>query len=141
MTFIIALLHEQQVSNWIIAIFWVILGSASALSSIGWGPILGKLSGGRGPAIVAVVAAVGTLPVLLAPATVSAITSAIIFGGSFMAGPTAITLLARRSLPPTFWAAGIAWLTVAFALGQAAGPLVSGAACRSLRGAVPSSAS
>jgi hypothetical protein len=43
-----------------------------------------------------------------------------------MAGPAAATVLARRLLPAHAWTAGIALLTVAFSVMQAAGPLVSG---------------
>ncbi|MEV8563409.1 YbfB/YjiJ family MFS transporter [Streptomyces sp. NPDC051917] len=35
-------------------------------------------------------------------------------------------MLARRMLPQHAWTSGIAWLTVAFSVGQAVGPLVSG---------------
>lgn len=126
MTFIIALLKEQSVNPMVVTLFWVILGTASAISTLGWGPLLGRQKGGRGMALVSFVAAIGVLPVLLFPSATSAILSAIIFGGSFMAGPTAVTVLARKVLPPPVWTAGISFLTVAFAVGQAVGPLVSG---------------
>lgn len=126
MTFIIALLNEQGVGGIVTTLFWVILGAASALSTLAWGPLLGRMRGGRGPALVSVITAIGALPVLLWPGETSAFASAIIFGGSFMAGPTAVTVLARRVLEPTAWTAGISILTVAFALGQAVGPLLSG---------------
>jgi predicted MFS family arabinose efflux permease len=48
------------------------------------------------------------------------------FGATFMAGPTTATVLARRTLPAHAWTAGVALLTVAFSVGQAIGPLVSG---------------
>ncbi|WP_377273096.1 YbfB/YjiJ family MFS transporter [Peterkaempfera sp. SMS 1(5)a] len=78
------------------------------------------------PALVSVVVLVGVLPVLLWHGMGAAIASAVVFGGSFMAGPTAVTVLARRMLPAHAWTAGIALLTVAFSVGQAVGPLVSG---------------
>jgi MFS family permease len=37
-----------------------------------------------------------------------------------------VTVLARRMLPAHAWTSGIALLTVAFSVGQAVGPLVSG---------------
>lgn len=43
-----------------------------------------------------------------------------------MAGPTAVTVIARRMLPPHAWTSRIAVLTVAFSVGQAVGPLISG---------------
>jgi predicted MFS family arabinose efflux permease len=75
---------------------------------------------------VSVVVMVGVLPVLLWHGLGAAITSAVIFGGAFMAGPTAVTVSARRMLPSHAWTSGIALLTVAFSIGQAIGPLLSG---------------
>ncbi|WP_028800179.1 YbfB/YjiJ family MFS transporter [Streptomyces sp. 142MFCol3.1] len=91
-----------------------------------WGRLIGRLRGGAAPALVSVVVLVGVLPILLWHGTVAAIVSAVVFGGSFMAGPTAVTVLARRMLPQHAWTSGIALLTVAFSVGQAVGPLISG---------------
>lgn len=126
MTFVIALLHAQGATPWMSALFFIILGIASALSTLGWGPILARCKGGWGPAIVSAIVLIGTLPVLLYPGFPSALVSAIIFGGSFMAGPTAVTGLCRRHLPSSFWTAGIAIMTAGFAVGQAIGPVLSG---------------
>jgi MFS family permease len=65
--------------------------------------------------------------VLVTDGFAAALVSAIVFGSSFMAGPTAATVLARRMLPAHGWTSGIALLTVAFSVGQAVGPLVAGA--------------
>jgi predicted MFS family arabinose efflux permease len=126
MTFIIALLRAQHLAGWVTVAFWLVLGVASALSTLAWGPVLARLKGGRGLAVVAAVALVGSLPVLVAPGAPAAFVSAVVFGGSFMAGPTAVTALCRRCLPPSAWTAGIAGLTTAFAAGQGAGPMISG---------------
>jgi predicted MFS family arabinose efflux permease len=53
--------------------------------------------------------------------------SAVLFGGSFMAGPTSITIVVQRQLPAVSWTAALSLLTVAFALGQAVGPILAGA--------------
>jgi predicted MFS family arabinose efflux permease len=126
MTFVIALLRTQNLTPWVPVAFWLVLGVASALSTLIWGPMLQRLRSGRGIAAVSAVAFVGSLPVLLYPGPVAALISAVIFGGSFMAGPTAVTVLCRRALAPHCWTAGIAALTTAFALGQAVGPVISG---------------
>ncbi|MFF3934619.1 YbfB/YjiJ family MFS transporter [Streptomyces phaeofaciens] len=127
MTFVIALLRDQGMGTWGTAAFFVVLGGASALATLlVWGRIIGRLRGGRAPALVSVVVLVGVLPVLLFDGAAAAIASAIIFGAGFMAGPTAVTVLARRMLPQHAWTSGIAWLTVAFSVGQAVGPLISG---------------
>ncbi|RZU74246.1 putative MFS family arabinose efflux permease [Micromonospora kangleipakensis] len=129
MTFVIALLRDQGLGTAGVATFFVVLGLASAVATLTvWGRVIGRLPGGRGPALVSVLVLVGVLPVLLLPAGLpAALVSAAVFGSSFMAGPTAATVLARRTLPAGGWTAGIALLTVAFSVGQAVGPLVSGA--------------
>jgi hypothetical protein len=43
-----------------------------------------------------------------------------------MAGPTAATVSARRFLPASSLTAGVAALTAAFSIGQAAGPVATG---------------
>ncbi|WP_165396583.1 YbfB/YjiJ family MFS transporter [Streptomyces sp. F001] len=127
MTFVVALLRDQGLSTWSAAAFFIVLGAASALATLlVWGRIIGRLRGGLAPALVSAVVLVGVLPVLLADGLAAAIVSAIVFGAAFMAGPTAITVLARRMLPQHTWTSGIAWLTVAFSVGQAVGPLSSG---------------
>jgi predicted MFS family arabinose efflux permease len=127
MTFVIALLHAQGLGTGAEAIFFVVLGLASAVGTLTlWGRVTGRLRGGHAPTLVSVVVLVGVLPVLVWHGMAAAIVSAIIFGGTFMAGPTAATVLARRTLPPHGWTKGIALLTVAFSVGQAFGPLVSG---------------
>lgn len=127
MTFVIALLHSQGMTTWGLASFFIVLGAASAVATLlVWGRLIGRLRGGAAPALVSAVVLVGVLPVLLWHGTVAALVSAVVFGGSFMAGPTAVTVLARRMLPQHSWTSGIALLTVAFSVGQAVGPLVSG---------------
>ncbi|KOV72847.1 hypothetical protein ADL00_04910 [Streptomyces sp. AS58] len=127
MTFVIALLREQGLGTWSTAGFFIVLGAASALATLlVWGRVIGRLHGGRAPALVSAIVLVGVLPVLLSDGPAAAIVSAVIFGTGFMAGPTAVTVLARRMLPQHAWTSGIAWLTVAFSVGQAIGPLLSG---------------
>jgi predicted MFS family arabinose efflux permease len=127
MTFVIALLEEQEVGMGGSAAFFITLGAASALATLFlWGRIIARLPRGYAPALISLVVALGVLPVLLADGMTPALVSAVVFGSSFMAGPTAATILARRMLPAHGWTSGIALLTVAFSLGQAIGPLVAG---------------
>ena len=127
MTFVIALLHDQGMKTWGTATFFVILGAASVTSTLlVWGRVIGRLRGGAALALVSAVVLAGVLPVLLWHGMGAAIASAIVFGGAFMAGPTAVTVLARRLLHAHAWTSGIALLTVAFSAGQAVGPLVAG---------------
>ncbi len=127
MTFIIALLRNQGGSGAQMAWFWFVLGLMSAVSTMLWGRALGALHEGRGPALVFAIATIGTLPVLLATGPVAMFASAFLFGGSFLAGPAAVAIVAQRQLPPAAWTAAISLLTVGFAFGQAVGPILAGA--------------
>jgi predicted MFS family arabinose efflux permease len=128
MTFVVALLRDQHFGDRQVAVFFVVLGLASVLATLTvWGRVVGRLSRGFAPSLISMIVAVGVLPVLVLDGFAAALVSAIVFGSSFMAGPTAATVLARRMLPAHGWTSGIALLTVAFSVGQAVGPLVAGA--------------
>ncbi|MGE0804982.1 MAG: YbfB/YjiJ family MFS transporter [Burkholderiaceae bacterium] len=127
MTFIMALLQDQGGSSGQLAGFWLVLALVSAVSTLLWGRALAGLHDGRGAAIVFATAMLGTLPVLLWSGPVAMFVSAVLFGGSYLAGPTSITLVAQRQLPAASWTAAISLLTVGFALGQAIGPVLAGA--------------
>jgi predicted MFS family arabinose efflux permease len=126
MTFIIDFLQNRGSAH-DAASFWVVLGVASVISTPLWGRTLGGMDGGRGPAMISAVAMLGTLVVIARPGPVAAYASALLFGGSFMAAPAAITIVARQQLRVTSFTAGVALLTVSFALGQAVGPVLAGA--------------
>ncbi|MCE0766018.1 YbfB/YjiJ family MFS transporter [Pseudonocardia kujensis] len=127
LTFVIALLAGRGLGGGFQAVYFVVLGVASAVGTlVVWGPLAGRLPRGRGPALASLVVLVGVLPVLVWSGPVAAIASGIVFGSSFMAGPTAATVIARRSLPAAGWTLGIALLTSAFSAGQAIGPLAAG---------------
>jgi predicted MFS family arabinose efflux permease len=127
MTFIIALLQKQGGSNEEMIRFWFVLGLVSSVSTLLWGRFLGKFHDGRGPALVFATAMLGTLPVLIYPGPTAMFASAILFGGSFMAGPTSITIVAQRQMPVSSWTVAISLMTAGFAFGQAVGPILAGA--------------
>jgi predicted MFS family arabinose efflux permease len=127
MTFIIALLRSNG-GGGLSTAFWLVLGTVSTITTLLWVRVLGRMRGGRGPALVFIIAAIGTLPVLIRPEPAAAFVSAVIFGSSFIAGPAAVTVVARQQLEAAALTAGIATLTILFALGQAIGPLLAGAA-------------
>ncbi len=127
MTFIIALLQKQGGTSEQMIWFWFTLGGVSTVSTLLWGKALGAIPDGRGPTLVFATAMLGTLPVLLYPGSTATLVSAILFGGSFLAGPTAITILVQRQLPVSSWTAAISLLTVSFAFGQTVSPILAGA--------------
>ncbi|MDB5798582.1 MAG: major facilitator superfamily 1 [Paucimonas sp.] len=128
MTFVVAFLQREGFGTWTVAAFWILLGVSSALMLRAWGRWLDGARGARGLAAASAVTLAGSLPVLLAPGLGSAFVFALVFGGSIFAAPTAITVMIRRLLPQASWTAAMAGLTVAFSVGQMAGPLVAGIA-------------
>jgi MFS family permease len=126
MTFVIALVQHQGMEAWTITLFWVVLGTASVLAINAWGRFLNRRKGGLGLAAASFMTFLGSVPFLLFPGLLASFVFAALFGGSLIAGPTAITILVRNLLRQQAWTAAIAGLTIAFSLGQVAGPLASG---------------
>lgn len=127
MTFVVALLAQRGAGTVETSLFWAVLGISAVASAFLWGKPIERSRGGRAlGAVLAVVTAGAILP-LISSSAVLAFVSAVLFGGSFLAVPTTVTAIARRSLPAHAWGAGIAALTVVFAAGQVLGPIVSGA--------------
>lgn len=126
MTFIVAYLQAGGAGTVEISAFWAVLGLAAVAGGFGWGPMLGWLRGGHGPAVLMGVVTVGALLPLLTHAIPVAFASALLFGGSFLAVVTAVTTVARTALRPHQWTAAIATLTTGFALGQCLGPILAG---------------
>jgi MFS family permease len=93
---------------------------------VAWGPLLGRSSGGRGVAVANAVAMCGAILPVLAPTPPGIYASAVLFGGSFLIVPTAVTAFVRGAVPPPAWTATIAALTAGFAIGQCFGPWLSG---------------
>ena len=126
MTFIAAFLKSGGASSAEISAFWALLGAAAVGGGFLWGPMLGKLRGGRGLAVLLVVVTVGAVLPLLSTGAVAEFCSALLFGCSFLSVVTAVTTVARNALPPDRWAAAIGALTTVFAIGQCAGPVLAG---------------
>jgi cyanate permease len=125
-TFIIAYLRHRGLDSTEVSIFWVVLGLASIAGAFAWPAILGRLVGGRGPAAVIAMVTIGAGVPLAFTGTPAAFASAALFGGSFLTVVTAVTELARRAVPAHALTAVIGTMTVTFALGQCAGPILAG---------------
>jgi predicted MFS family arabinose efflux permease len=134
MTFIVALLRGQGAGDVEVAVFWIVLGLAAMVGGFAWSPVVGALSGGRAPALLMVVVALGAGLPLLADHPVLALGSAVLFGGTFLALVGAVTHAAQRVLDPSQVTDGIGTLTTGFAIGQSIGPVLSGVASDSADG-------
>ena len=126
MTFIIAFLTEHGARSGEISSFWVVLGAAAIAGGFAWPPLIARLRGGHGLAIVLGVVAAGALLPLLSGSAVAAMISAALFGASFLAVVTAATAVARRSLEQHHWTPAIGTFTAVFAIGQSVGPVLAG---------------
>lgn len=127
MTFIVAFLEAGGAGSGEVSAFWSLLGAMAIAGGFLWGPMLGRLRGGRGLAVLLVVVTTGALLPLLSTGAVAEFAAALLFGCSFLSVVTAVTTIARNALPPHRWAAAIGALTTVFAIGQCAGPVLAGA--------------
>jgi predicted MFS family arabinose efflux permease len=127
MTFAVALLAQRGGDTLQTSLFWAVLGASATASAFLWGRLIGRLRSGQALGTVMAVLSAGAIVPLISVSVISVFVSAVLFGGSFLAVPTTVTAIARRSLPAHAWGASIAALTVVFAAGQVIGPVVSGA--------------
>lgn len=127
MTFIIAHLRSSDVSTTILTLFWLLLGLSTFVSAFVWQSLLDRSRGsGLALAIILTVVATGTAIPLFSTSLIAILISGVLFGGSFLSVVTAVTNIARCSLPSHRWAFGIALFTLIFSIGQALGPVVAG---------------
>ena len=101
MTFIVAWLREHCAQAGEVALFWAVLGLATILAPSIWGRALAGWPGRRPLAAVLVAMAVGGALPLWQPTPAVMFVSAVMFGGSFFAAPTAIAVFSRKALPPS----------------------------------------
>lgn len=126
MTFIVALLRADGATDGQVSGFWIVLGLGAIIGGFAWSPVIGRLSGGRAPALLMVVVALGAGLPLIGSHPVLALGSAVLFGGTFLALVGSVTHAAHRVLDPSQVTDGIGTLTVGFAVGQSVGPILSG---------------
>ena len=126
-TFVVAYLRTRLgFSAGDVTLFWGCAGIAATGAGLAWGPLLARLSGGRGVAVANAVVTLGAiLPVLRRDATGGVCIGRVVRRRVLIV-PTAVTTFARKVVPPRAWTAAIAMLTVGFAIGQCIGPWLSG---------------
>ena len=126
MTFVVAYLRHNGASGGFETLFYVVLGLVAALSGFLWDRPLAHLRGGTGLASTLGMVFFGSLVAVVFHGSLPALVSALLFGLGFMAASTAFTRVAQRNMRPAELTGAIGVATVAIAVGQSTGPLLSG---------------
>jgi predicted MFS family arabinose efflux permease len=126
MTFVVAFLRGEHVAPIVVQGFWVLLGVCAALCGFTWRPLLRRLAPQQALCCMLVALSVGAGLPVVAPELWSFALSAVLFGSSFLAIVTAITVHVRRTLPRERWTMIMGNATALFALGQLLGPTLTG---------------
>ncbi|WP_084267104.1 YbfB/YjiJ family MFS transporter [Azohydromonas lata] len=126
MSFVIALLRGQGLSEGLRTAFYVLLGAGVVASSWLWAGLLQRARAGGAMALLNGLLALATLLPVLSAHPLAVFASGALFGAVFLSVVASTTALVRRNLPTSLWPAGIAAFTVVFAAGQIAGPTLVG---------------
>lgn len=125
MTFIFAWMREHGLSWQFGTLVWTALGVAILASAFLWRRALGHWPGARVLSACCAVTMVGTLMPLVGERA-SVLTSAAVFGMSVFIAAAAIAVLMRQNLAASQIGRGMALFNLAFAIGQAIGPVAAG---------------
>lgn len=126
LTFISALLRQQGLTHAEMAIVWVVVGLAAVIAAFVWGRFFSRLHNGQSLAAVLLVIMLGVILPLLGGGLTVALLSGLLFGGSMLAAPPAVTHFIRDTLPPAYWVSAMASITACFGVGQIIGPELVG---------------
>ena len=127
MTFMIAWLAEAGAGALTQSVFWILLGLGGVASPFLWSWTMVSTRGGRAMAMLTTFTFVAVMIGLFANVRALQFLSAFAFGSVLLAVVSASTAFVRRNYPATAWPSGVGAMTVAFGLGQAIGPILSGA--------------
>lgn len=126
MTFVIAWMRDNDSSTGQVVAVWFILGLATLLAPAVWTRACSNWPGGRPLALVMAVLSVGALLPVLSVTVPALLASAVLFGLAAFSVPSAISAFIRKALPKPAWGSAMATFTMAFAVSQIAGPVVTG---------------
>lgn len=126
MTFVVAFLRSLNVAPIIVQSFWILLGICAMCSGFTWRPIIRRLQPHHALSLILTTLALGTLLPIVVAQTWSFMLSAVLFGSSFLAIVTVITIEVRTVLPKARWTIVMGNATALFALGQLIGPTLTG---------------
>jgi predicted MFS family arabinose efflux permease len=137
MTFMFAWASDSFADPRAQAALWMTIGAGGIASTWIWARAMDRLPPARTFAAATGVCALAAALPLVGPHPVWGFASAALFGASFLTAVAATTQFMRVSLAPAAWASGVAAITIAFSLGQTAGPVLSGLAGDLLGGLGP----
>jgi predicted MFS family arabinose efflux permease len=126
MTFVIALLRQQGVSQDVRTLFYVLLGVGVVLSARLWARLLDRHRDGKALAQLNALLGIATLLAALTTSVPLLILSGALFGSVFLSVVASTTAFVRHNLPEPLWVRGIGLFTVVFAWGQIVGPTMVG---------------
>jgi predicted MFS family arabinose efflux permease len=124
-TFLSAFLAERHAPLWQVISTWVVLGLAVVAAPGAWSRPLATSPGRALIVLLAILSGASALA-LVTPNPLVILASALIYGGTFMCIPAAITAIVKGAVTPSNRAATLAIFTVVFAAGQTAGPWIAG---------------
>ena len=127
-TFLSAFLVERETPPWLVMLFWAALGAAVIAAPVIWSRALSAWPVRRVLVALLAVLSGGAGLALVSPAPIVMFASVLIYGGTFMGVPAAITALIKTSVSPSNATATLSTFTVVFALGQFVGPWLAGRA-------------
>jgi len=126
MTFVIAWMVSRGASALGVALMWGTLGASTMIAPLVWRVPRARWPVAKRLAAVNLAVSVGAAIPLFSTSLSAMILSAFFFGLGMFSTPATVTELVKTSLPRPSWGPAVAVFTVAVALGQAIGPLLSG---------------
>ena len=127
MTFVFAWVRDAWGAGAGQAGFWVLIGAGAMAAPWLWARLLDRVAPARAFSVLSALCGVGAALPLAGDAVGLMLVSAALFGACFFAVVASTTQFVRRYLDRAAWPRGVAAMTVAFSLGQTAGPVLAGA--------------
>lgn len=126
MTFAFAWMREQNMSSQFGTIVWGVLGAGVAVSPFAWRRALEIWNPVVTLAASCATTLLGTLVPIFFATPLGILVSAALFGLGMFIAPSAVAVLARRTMASGQLAKAITLFTVVFSIGQAIGPMGAG---------------
>ncbi|MEU4477626.1 YbfB/YjiJ family MFS transporter [Micromonospora sp. NPDC023966] len=126
LTFLSAYLADRQAPLPLVCVTWILIGVSAMAAPVLWNRPIAAWPGNRALRLMLLGIATAAALAWLVPTPAGMIASALLFGLAFMMVPAAVTTYIGRTVPPHALSATLGVFTVLFAIGQSAGPWVSG---------------